>query len=79
MIHHRIDPYKFHCYWPSLIEDELAEFKRIEYIKWKDEVVMQPRRGRSVWPAEKRNDREGITNLSTQVELPHHAVVVHQI
>lgn len=60
MIHHRIDPYKFHCYWPSLIEDELAEFKRIEYIKWKDEVVVPPRRGRSASPAGRRNDRPRI-------------------
>ena len=34
----RIDPNEFHRYWPSLIQDEQAEFKRLELIAWKDEV-----------------------------------------
>jgi len=37
----RMDPRELHSYWPTLIEDEEAEFKRLELIAWKDEVRYQ--------------------------------------
>ena len=52
----RADPNEFHRYWPSLAEKEEAEFKRLELIAWKDEVRDGLFRGRSVWPAGRRND-----------------------
>lgn len=52
----RADPNEFHRYWPSLAEKEEAEFKRLELISWKDEVRSDLFRGRSGWPAGRRND-----------------------
>lgn len=54
----RMDPRELHTYWPTLIEDEEAEFKRMELIAWKDEVGYASFRGKSVWREEKRNDHE---------------------
>ncbi len=53
----RIDPNELHRYMPSLIEKDEAEFKRLELIEWKDEVVGSLCRGRSVSPAGRRSDR----------------------
>lgn len=69
----RIDPNEFHRYWPSLIENEEAEFKRLELISWKDEVRDVGCSGRSVWPEEKRSDlRQTDTLIMNQRMRPNY-------